>query len=81
MKRADVIKRINAIVPIAQKKFTLLRDHLNNRLNNPSDPMMDYEVDIVVVARSDDDSILYGSKINFSSSPLTVRFLPNMEGC
>jgi len=37
-------KRINAIESVAQAKFAVLRDHLNHRLSDDSDPMQDYEV-------------------------------------
>ena len=65
MKREDIIIRINVIEKEAQAIFVKIRDRLNRRLVEKSDPMMDYEVDVVVVAKSAGNSILYRSVSNY----------------
>jgi len=76
--RRIMVERINAIEPIAQKRFAELRDHLNKRLNDESDPMTDYEVDVTVVGRAQDGSTLYHSLINmnlFSKDELDMEYI------
>jgi len=62
--RTQIVKRINAIESVAQAKLAVLRDHLNHRLSDDSDPMQDYEVEVVVFARAENGAVLYSSHIN-----------------
>jgi len=78
MNRVDIVKCINTIELAAQEKFALLRDHLNRRLNSPSDPMIDYEVDVLVMAKGGDGSMLYSSAINcclFDKEDLDMEYI------
>jgi len=61
MKRLEIVMRINAIEPVARAKFAKLRDYLNRRLNDVSDPISDYEVDVAAIAKSGEDLVLYRS--------------------
>lgn len=74
----EIVRHINAIEPIAQEKFAVLRDHLNDRLSNDSDAMEDYEGDVEVLALSKSRKVLYSSIINhslFDKEPLDMEYL------
>jgi len=64
VKKENVIIRVNEIEKEAQAVFLKLRDRLNGRLADVNDAMMDYEVDVIVVAKALNDKNLYRSTSN-----------------
>jgi len=64
VKKENVIIRVNEVEKEAQVVLLKLRDRLNSRLNDENDAMMDYEVGVIVVAKSSNNDILYRSMSN-----------------